>query len=196
MKAGTVRYAFLNFVLISLRLYTLQLGFVSLFGSCLCPSLSFEWMVCRCLLAPLSLQPFMLYRQLSVCSATLCSTVTTWHARHSCAGHLLQYRRVAGAASSGSVSSPLLPCSAFSSQVTVDPTRNVTGDDMPLAEAITQLSFLEFLQRSGVSIAPPQPSQPPVSISLQDATVQTTPPCDVSHQMSTQTSVQQDTLCV
>ena len=61
-------------------------------------------------------------------------------------------------------------------------------------KAITQLSFLEFLQRCGVPIAPPQPSRPPVSISLQDATVQTTPPCDVSHQVSTQTSVQQDTL--
>ena len=37
---------------------------------------------------------------------------------------------------------------------------------MPLAEAITQLSFLEFLQRCGVPIAPPQPSQLPVPISL------------------------------
>ena len=103
-------------------------------------------------------------------------------------------QEVDGPASSGVISSSLLSCSAFSSQVTVDPTRYVTGDDMPLAEAITQLSFLEFLQRCGVSIAPPQPSQPPVSISLQGATVQTTPPCDVSHQVSTQTSVQQDTL--
>ena len=57
-----------------------------------------------------------------------------------------------------------------------------------LAEAITQLSFVEFLQRCGVSIAPPQPSQPPVPISLQDATVQTTPPCDVSQEVSTQTN--------
>ena len=65
---------------------------------------------------------------------------------------------------------------------------------MPLAEAITQLSFLEFLQRCGVSIAPPQPSQPPVPISLLDAAVQTTPPCDVSQEVSTQTSGQQDTL--
>ena len=97
-------------------------------------------------------------------------------------------------ASSGVISISLLSCSAFSSQVTVDPTRYGTGDDMPLAEAITQLSFLEFLQRCGVPIAPHQPSQPPVSISLQDATVQTTPLCDVSHQVSTQTSVQQDTL--
>ena len=58
---------------------------------------------------------------------------------------------------------------------------------MPLAEAITQLSFLEFLQRCGVSIAPRQPSQPPVPISLLDAAVQTTPPCDVSQDVSTQT---------
>ena len=59
------------------------------------------------------------------------------------------------AASSGFVSSPLLPRSAISSQVPACPTRNVTGDAMPLAEAITQLSFLEFLQRCGVPIAPP-----------------------------------------
>ena len=65
---------------------------------------------------------------------------------------------------------------------------------MPLAEAITQLSFLEFLQRCGVSIDAPQPSQPPVPISLQDVTVQTTPPGDVSQEVSTQTSDQQDTL--
>ena len=64
-----------------------------------------------------------------------------------------------GAASSGFVSSPLLPCSAISSQVPACPTRNVTGDVMPLAEAITQLSFLEFFQRCGIPIAPPQPSQ-------------------------------------
>ena len=97
-------------------------------------------------------------------------------------------------ASSGVISSSLLSCSAFSSQVTVDPTRYGTGGDMPLAEAITQLSFLEFLQRCGASIALPQPSRPSASISLRDVTVQTIPPCDVSHQVSTQTSVQQDML--
>ena len=99
-----------------------------------------------------------------------------------------------GAASSGFVSSPLFPCSAISSQVPPCPTRNVTGDLMPLAEAITQLSFLEFLQRCGVSIAPPQPSQLPVPISLLDAAVQTNPPGDVFQDVSTQTSDQQDTL--
>ena len=103
-------------------------------------------------------------------------------------------QEVDGPASSGAISSSLLSRSAISSQVTADPTRNGTGDFMPLAEAITQLSFLEILQRCGVSIAPPQPSQPPVPISLQDATVQTTPPCDVSQEVSTQTSDQQDTL--
>ena len=90
-----------------------------------------------------------------------------------------------GAASSGFVSR-----SAISSQVPACPTRTVTGDVMPLAEAITQPSFLEFLQRSGIPIAPPQPSQPPVPISLLDAAVQTTPPCDVSQDVSTQTSDQ------
>ena len=103
-------------------------------------------------------------------------------------------QEVGGPASSGVISSSLLSCSAFSSQVIADPTRNGTGDEMPLAEAITQLSILEFLQRCGVSISHPQPSRPPMPISLQDATVQTTPPCDVSHQVSTQTSDQQDTL--
>ena len=96
-----------------------------------------------------------------------------------------------GVATSGLVSGPPLPCSTICSQVPVCPTRNVTGDVMPLAEAITHLSFLEFLQHCGVSIAPPQPSQLPVPISLLDAAVQATPPCDVSHQVSTQTSDQQ-----
>ena len=99
-------------------------------------------------------------------------------------------QEVNGPASSGFVSSPLLPRSAISSQVPACPTRNVTGDVMPLAEAITQLSFLEFLQRCGVPIAPPQPSQLPVPISLLDAAVQTTPPCDASQDVSTQTSDQ------
>ena len=55
---------------------------------------------------------------------------------------------------------------------------------MPLAEAITQLSFLEFLQRCGVS------SQLPVPISLLDVAVQTASPCDASQVVSTQTSDQ------
>ena len=50
-----------------------------------------------------------------------------------------------GTASSGFVSSP--PRSASSSQVPAGPTRNVTGEVMPLAEAVTQLSFFEFSQR-------------------------------------------------
>ena len=98
-----------------------------------------------------------------------------------------------GTASSGSVSSPQLPCSTISSQVPVCPIRNDTGDVMPLAQAITQLSFLEFLQHCGVPLAPPQPSQLPVPISLLDA-VQTNPPGDVFQDVSTQTSDQQDTL--
>ena len=61
---------------------------------------------------------------------------------------------------------------------------------MPLAEAITQLSYLEFLQRCGILITPHQPSQLPVPISLLDAAVQTTPHCDVSQDVSTQTSDQ------
>ena len=99
-----------------------------------------------------------------------------------------------GTASSGSVSSPPLPCSTISSQVPVCPIRNDTGDVMPLAQAITQLSFLEFLQHCGVPLAPPQPSQLPVPISLLDAAVQTNPLGDVFQDVSTQTSDQQDTL--
>ena len=95
-----------------------------------------------------------------------------------------------GAGSSGFVSSPLVPRSAFSSQVPACPTRNVIGDVMPLAEA-TKLSFLEFLQRCGIPIAPPQPPQLPVPISLVDAEAQTTPPSDASQDVSTQTSEQQ-----
>ena len=96
-----------------------------------------------------------------------------------------------GAASSGSVSSPPLPCSTISSQIPVCPIRNDTGDVMPLAQAITQLSFLEFLQHCGVPLAPPQL---PVPISLLDAAVQTNPPGDVFQDVSTQTCDQQDTL--
>ena len=103
-------------------------------------------------------------------------------------------QEVKDAAPSGFVSSSLLSGSAISSRFTAGSTRNVTGDVMPLAEAITQLSFLEFLQRCGVPIAPPQPSQPPVPISLLEAAVQTTPPCDVFQDVSTQRSDQQDTL--
>ena len=92
-----------------------------------------------------------------------------------------------GTASSGSVSSPQSPHSAISSQVPAGPTRNVTGEVMPLAKAVTQLSFLEFLQRCGLLIAPPQPSQLPVPISPLDAAVQMTPHSASFQQVSTQT---------
>ena len=149
-------------------------------------------MVCRCHLAPLS--------------ATIHAIQATHSQRHTLLNsnkmvrppllrsHLLQYRRLMVLLLQALFPAQLLSRSAISSQVTAGPTRNGTGDVMPLAEAITQLSFLEFLQRCGVSIAPPQPSQPPVPISLLYAAVQTTPPCDVSQEVSTQTSDQQDTL--
>ena len=56
-----------------------------------------------------------------------------------------------------------------------------------LAEALTQLSFLEFLQRCNLLIAPPQRTQPPVPISPLDVAVQTASPCEVSQDASTQT---------
>ena len=72
------------------------------------------------------------------------------------------------------------------------PTRNVTGEAMPtsLAEALTQLSFLEFVQRCNLLIAPLQPTQLLVPISPLDVAVQTTSPCEVSQDASTQTSDQ------
>ena len=92
-------------------------------------------------------------------------------------------------------------CSALGSQllhghigspVFASPTRNVKGEAMPtsLAEALTQLSFLEFVQRCNLSIAPSQPTQLPVTISLMDVAVQTASPCEVSQDSSTQTSDQ------
>ena len=105
---------------------------------------------------------------------------------HLCS-HLLTHRRLMVLLLQVLCPAGLLPRSAISSQVPARPTRNGTGDVMPLAEAITQLSFLEFLQRCGVSIAPPQPSQLPVPISLLDAAVQTTPPSAASQDVSTQT---------
>ena len=105
---------------------------------------------------------------------------------------LVSTQETNGTASSGSLSSPQLPHSLLSSQVPSGSTRNVTGEVMPtsLAEAVTQLSFLEFLQRCNLLIAPSQPPQLPVPISLLDAAVQTTPPSDPSQDVSTQTSDQ------
>ena len=92
-------------------------------------------------------------------------------------------------------------CSALGSQllhghigspVLAGPTRNVTGEAMPtsLAEALTQLSFLEFVQRCNLLIAPSQPTQLPAPISFLDAALQTAAPCEVSQDASTQTSDQ------
>ena len=89
--------------------------------------------------------------------------IRAYHSLHHTSVQPLAYTQEAnGTASSGFVSSSLLPRSAISSQVPAGPTRNVTGEAMPLAEAVTQLSFLELLQRCGLLIAPPQPPQLPV----------------------------------
>ena len=97
-----------------------------------------------------------------------------------------------GTTPSGSALGPQLPHGHIGSPVLAGPTRNATGEAMPtsLAEAVTQLSFLEFLQRCNLLIAPPQPPQLPVPISPLDAAVQTTSPCDASQDASTQTSDQ------
>ena len=94
--------------------------------------------------------------------------------------------------SSGSALGPQLLHGHISSPVLAGPTCNVTGEAMPtsLAEVLTPLSFLEFLQRCNLLIAPLQPSQLPVTISPLDAAVQTSSPCDASQDASTQTSDQ------
>ena len=71
-------------------------------------------------------------------------------------------------------------------------TRNVTGEAMPTSfvEALTQLSFLAFVQRCNLFIAPSQPTQLPAPVSLMDVAVQTASPCEVSQDSSTQTSDQ------
>ena len=92
-------------------------------------------------------------------------------------------------------------CSALGSQllhghtgspVLAGPTRNVTGEAMPTSfvEALTQLSFLEFVQRCNLLVAPPQPPQLPSRVSLMDVAVQTASPCEVFQDTSTQTSDQ------
>ena len=105
---------------------------------------------------------------------------------------LVSTQETNGTTSSGSAFGPQLPHGSVSSPVLAGPTRNVTGEAMPtsLAEAVTQLLFLQFLQRCNLLIAPLQPPQLPVYISLLDAAVQTTPPCDASQVASTQTSDQ------
>ena len=87
---------------------------------------------------------------------------------------------------------PQLQHGHIGSPVLAGPTHNVTGEAMPtsLAEALTQLSFLEFVQRCNLLIAPPQPPHIPVPISSLDVAVQTTSPCEVSQDASTQTSDQ------
>ena len=92
-------------------------------------------------------------------------------------------------------------CSALGSQLLhrntgspafAGPTRNVTGEAMPTSfdVALTQLSFLEFVQRCNVLAAPSQSTQLPASVSLVDVAVQTAAPCEVSQDSSTQTSDQ------
>ena len=101
--------------------------------------------MCSCHLAPLS-ATIHTYTGNSVSAPHSLQQLQNGDDRQLLCSHLLHIQEANGAASSGFVFSSLLPCSAISSQVPACPSRNVTGDVMPLAEAITQLSFLEFLQ--------------------------------------------------
>ena len=72
--------------------------------------------------------------------------------------------------------------SAIRSQASAGPTRNITGDvvSATLAEAVTKLSFAEFLERCNLSRAhPPRPL--PIATLLLDAATQTFPHIAVSH---------------
>ena len=93
------------------------------------------------------------------------------------------------------------PCAAIGPQLLhrntgspalAGPTRNVTGEAMPTSfdVALTQLSFLEFVQRCNVLATPSQSTQLPASVSHVDVAVQTASPCEVSQDSSTQTSDQ------
>ena len=90
-------------------------------------------------------------------------------------------------ASSGSVSSPQSPHSDIRSQVPAGPTRNVTGNMMSatLAEVGTQLSFVEFLERCNLLIAPLPRPQPSPTLLL-DAATQTSPHSVASADATTQ----------
>ena len=69
------------------------------------------------------------------------------------------------------------------------PTRSVTGETMPTSfdVALTQLSFLEFVQRCNVLAIPSRSTHLPAPASLADVAVQTASPCKVSQDSSTQT---------
>ena len=160
---------------------------------CLCLSLSvLRWKsirTCSRLLAPLS-GITLTFRATHSLHYTLSNSYMMIRSPRLCS-HLPTHRRLTALR-------PQALCPAHSyhtvgSQVPAGPTRNVTGEVMPtsLALAVTQLSFLEFLQRCNLLITPPpQPPQLPVPISLLDAAVQTTPPSDASQDVSTPTSDQ------
>ena len=84
---------------------------------------------------------------------------------------------------------PQAPCPAHSYHTVPSAHKFLRAIIMPtsLAEALTQLSFLEFLQRCNLLIAPPEPPQLPVPISPLDAATQTLPHRAASRDVSTQT---------
>ena len=124
----------------------------------------------------------------------LCPTVTTWHARHPCAAHLLQYRRLM----------VLLLQEQFPAHCAhaVQSAHKSLRIPPEMAQVMSCRSLKRSRSSHSLSSCSAAESQlllpsrlvPPVPISLQDASVQTTPPCDVSQEVSTQTSDQQDML--
>ena len=94
-----------------------------------------------------------------------------------------------GAAPSSSVSCPQVTLNASHPQIQTGPTRTVTSDLMSatLAEAATQLSFVEFLERC-IFVSASPPPQLPVPTPPLDAATQTFSHTAASRDVSTQLS--------
>ena len=124
-----MRYTFLKFVFTPLCQHTLQLDSASLFGACVSVSLFFDGRAAECAAATRHhrVEPFLLHGQLILCISP-CFTVTKSWDRQLCPASYSHTQQADGTASSGSVSSPPLPCSTISSLVPVCPIRTDTGD--------------------------------------------------------------------
>ena len=136
-------------------------------------------MLCRCHLAPLSATIHTIQATLSQ-HHTLPNSYKMVRSPHLCS-HLFTHRRVMV------LLQALCPAHCYHAVQSAHKSLRVP----PVMAHVMSCSSLKHC---GIPIAPHQPSQLPVPITLLDAAVQTTPPCDVSQEVSTQTSDQQDML--
>ena len=142
--------------------YTLQLSLASLFGACDCSPLSLDGRASDCATGPSEL-----YR--SYYTGNSLSALHSSQQFHddtvSTSVHpLVSTQHISDNMPSCSALGPQVLHGHIGSSVLAGPTRNVTGEAMPtsLADALTELSFLEFVQRCNLLIAPSQPTQLPV----------------------------------